>query len=200
MHTPKNANSSTPTVHEQQPREKPDYAHNNRSVEYAQNRHSVHRQRIRKWAILDDEFENGLQMWKNFILTETLRSLDRNFWGTVLGYACNGYLRPKHIQGWVGRMMHLRQRQQQKEGASDMRWSILPPQFYDYLDFESINHLYDYHLAITTVAKVGLQGRVLAPRGCPEAEYFLTFTRVLPTRAEYSPITSSKELFQPRNA
>ncbi|KAL8205699.1 hypothetical protein R6Q57_009250 [Mikania cordata] len=30
-------------------------------------------------------------------------------------------------------MIHLRQRHQQKEGASDMRWSILPPQFYDYL-------------------------------------------------------------------
>ncbi|KAD4386262.1 hypothetical protein E3N88_26431 [Mikania micrantha] len=37
-----------------------------------------------------------------------------------------------HIQGWVGRMMNWRQRQQQK-GATDMRWSILPPQFYDYL-------------------------------------------------------------------
>ncbi|KAL8214392.1 hypothetical protein R6Q57_003841 [Mikania cordata] len=29
-------------------------------------------------------------------------------------------------------MMNWRQRQQQK-GATDMRWSILPPQFYDYL-------------------------------------------------------------------
>ncbi|KAL8228598.1 hypothetical protein R6Q59_000007 [Mikania micrantha] len=53
---------------------------------------------------------------------------------------------------------------------------------------------------IGTVAKVGIQGRVLAPRGCPEAEYFLSFTRVLPTRADYSPITRSKELFRPRSA
>ncbi|KAL8255376.1 hypothetical protein R6Q59_033597 [Mikania micrantha] len=59
--------------------------------------------------------KNGLQMCKNFILMETLH------------YVIS------HIQGWVGRMMNWRQRQQQKEEATDMRWSILPSQFYDYL-------------------------------------------------------------------
>ncbi|KAD7477566.1 hypothetical protein E3N88_00702 [Mikania micrantha] len=53
---------------------------------------------------------------------------------------------------------------------------------------------------ITIVAKVGLQGRVLAPRSCFESDYFMSITRVLPPRVEYSPITRSKELFRPRNA
>ncbi|KAD4385416.1 hypothetical protein E3N88_25584 [Mikania micrantha] len=72
---------------------------------------SVHRQRVRKWAILDDESEKWSTHMEEFYL--------------------NGDA--PHIQGCVGRMMHCRQRQQQKEGARDMRWSILPPQFYDYL-------------------------------------------------------------------
>ncbi|KAL8214206.1 hypothetical protein R6Q57_003655 [Mikania cordata] len=38
-----------------------------------------------------------------------------------------------HIEGWVGRMMQWRHRQQQTEGASQMHWSILPPRFFDYL-------------------------------------------------------------------
>ncbi|KAD4887964.1 hypothetical protein E3N88_20037 [Mikania micrantha] len=42
--------------------------------------------------------------------------------------------------------------------------------------------------------------RVLAPRSCSEAEYFLRITRVLPPRAEYSPITRSKDLFRLRSA
>ncbi|KAD3068835.1 hypothetical protein E3N88_36715 [Mikania micrantha] len=119
---------------EEQPQEEPEYTHNKRSV---------HRQHVRKWAILDDESENWSTNVEQFYLNgdapfcysgvfNTPLPLDRSFWGTMLGYTSNGYLSQEHIQGWVGRMMNWRQRQQQK-GATNMRWSILPPQFYDYL-------------------------------------------------------------------
>ncbi|KAL8243101.1 hypothetical protein R6Q59_009359 [Mikania micrantha] len=136
--TTKNASSSASSAHEQpqeeQPQEEPEYTHNRRSV---------HRQRVRKWAILDDESENWSTNVEQFYLDgdapfcysvvfNTPLPLDRSFWGTLLGYTSNGYLRHEHIQGWVGRMMNWRQRQLQK-GATNMRWSILPPQFYDYL-------------------------------------------------------------------
>ncbi|KAD5960347.1 hypothetical protein E3N88_11819 [Mikania micrantha] len=79
--TTKNASSSTPSVHEQQPPEEPEYTHN---------RHSVHRQRVHKWAILDDEFENWSTNVKEFYLNRdasfcyigvfnTPLQLDRNF-------------------------------------------------------------------------------------------------------------------------
>ncbi|KAD5960500.1 hypothetical protein E3N88_11972 [Mikania micrantha] len=137
--TTKNASSSTSSVHEQQPQEEQPQE----EPEYTHNRRSVHRQRVRKWAILDDESENWSTNVEQFYLNgdapfcysgvfNTPLPLDRSFWGTMLGYTSNGYLRPEHIQGWVGRMINWRQRQQQK-GATDMHWSILLPQFYDYL-------------------------------------------------------------------
>ncbi|KAL8237077.1 hypothetical protein R6Q59_018158 [Mikania micrantha] len=146
--TTKNASSSASSAHEQpqeeQPQEEqPQEEQPQEEPEYTHNRRSVHRQRVRKWAILDDESENWSTNVEQFYLDgdapfcysgvfNTPLPLDRSFWGTLLGYTSNGYLRPEHIQGWVGRMMNWRQRQLQK-GATNMRWSILPPQFYDYL-------------------------------------------------------------------
>ncbi|KAL8260029.1 hypothetical protein R6Q59_027982 [Mikania micrantha] len=141
--TTKNVSSSTSSVHEQQSREEqPREEQPQEEPEYTHNRRSVHRQRVHKWAILDDESENWSTNVEQFYLNGEAPlcysgvfnmplPLDRSFWGTMLGYTSNGYLRPEHIQGWVGRMMNWRQRQQQK-GATDMRWSILPPQIYDY--------------------------------------------------------------------
>ncbi|KAL8259339.1 hypothetical protein R6Q59_027292 [Mikania micrantha] len=142
--TTKNASSSTSAFHEEQPREEqPQEEQPQEEPEYTHNRRSVHRQRVSKWAILDDESENWCTNVEQFYLNgdaplcysgvfNTHLPLDCSFWGTMLGYTSNGYRRPEHIQGWVGRMMNWRQRQQQK-GAIDMRWSIMPPQFYDYL-------------------------------------------------------------------
>ncbi|KAL8216049.1 hypothetical protein R6Q57_022886 [Mikania cordata] len=71
--------------------------------------HSVHRQRVRKWAILDDESEKWSTNVEEFYLNgdapfcysgvfNTPLPLDRSFWGTILGYTCNGYLRPEVIE------------------------------------------------------------------------------------------------------
>ncbi|KAL8192162.1 hypothetical protein R6Q57_028024 [Mikania cordata] len=118
------------------------YTHTNQPTGFVPNRRSVHQQSVRKWAILDDESENWSKNVEEFFVNgdspfcysgvfNTPLQLDRRFWGTLLGYTCNGYLTPEHIEGWVGRMMQWRRRQQQNEAF--MRWSILPPRFFDYL-------------------------------------------------------------------
>ncbi|KAD1443139.1 hypothetical protein E3N88_42824 [Mikania micrantha] len=139
----KNVGSST-SAEEQQPPEQMAYAHADQPESYIPNRRSVHQQRVGKWAILDDESKNWSNDAKEFFVNgdapfcysgvfNTPLQLDRCFWGTLLGYACNRYLTPEHIEGWVGRMMQWRHRQQQTAGGSQMRWSILPPRFFDYL-------------------------------------------------------------------
>ncbi|KAL8232225.1 hypothetical protein R6Q57_002003 [Mikania cordata] len=139
----KNVGSSTSSGHEPPPQ--PDqmaYTHTNQPTGFVPNRRSVHQQSVRKWAILDDESENWSKNVEEFFVNgdspfcysgvfNRPLQLDRRFWGTLLGYTCNGYLTPEHIEGWVGRMMQWRRRQQQNEAS--MRWSILPPRFFDYL-------------------------------------------------------------------
>ncbi|KAD1742252.1 hypothetical protein E3N88_42368 [Mikania micrantha] len=49
------------------------------------------------------------------------RKLDGDFWGTLLGYRCNGQLWPMHIEGWVTRMMHFRDARLRTNGPSDKR-------------------------------------------------------------------------------
>ncbi|KAD3337089.1 hypothetical protein E3N88_32609 [Mikania micrantha] len=90
----KNTASSTSLIHEQKPPEESEHTHNNRSGEYAQNRHSVHINVFANGSFLTMSLKTGLQIQKTFILTEKL---------------CY------HIQGWVERMMQWRQRQQQKK-------------------------------------------------------------------------------------
>ncbi|KAD7477660.1 hypothetical protein E3N88_00796 [Mikania micrantha] len=46
------------------------------------------------------------------------RKLDGDFWGTLLGYRCNGQLWPMHIEGWVTRMMHFRDARLRTNGPS----------------------------------------------------------------------------------
>ncbi|KAD7479928.1 hypothetical protein E3N88_03064 [Mikania micrantha] len=61
------------------------------------------------------------------------KKLDGDFWGTLLGYRCNGQLWPMHIEGWVTRMMHFRDARLRTNGPSGLRWTILPPEFRDLL-------------------------------------------------------------------
>ncbi|KAD7480117.1 hypothetical protein E3N88_03253 [Mikania micrantha] len=104
------------------------YTHANQPTGFIPNRRSVHQQSVRKWAILDDESENWSKNVEEFFVNEdspfcysgvfnTPLQLDRRFWGTLLGYTCSGYLTPEHIEGWVGRMMQWRRRQQQNEAS-----------------------------------------------------------------------------------
>ncbi|KAL8260808.1 hypothetical protein R6Q59_024857 [Mikania micrantha] len=101
-------------------------------------------QRSRRWAIPDDEsdnwskdvielFNNGDASFCYFAVFYTPLKLDQLFWGTLLGYMGNGYLSAAHVEGWVGRMMNWRSRQVEKKGNKNMRWTILPPRFYDFL-------------------------------------------------------------------
>ncbi|KAD6119081.1 hypothetical protein E3N88_10352 [Mikania micrantha] len=138
--TTKNVRSST-SAEQQQPPEQMAYARADQPGSYIPNRRSIHQQRVGKWVILDDESENWSNDVEEFFVNgdapfcysgvfNTPLQLDRRFWGTLLGYTCNEYLTPEHIDGWVGRMMQWRHRQQQTEGASQMHWSILPPRFF----------------------------------------------------------------------
>ncbi|KAL8225902.1 hypothetical protein R6Q57_018459 [Mikania cordata] len=34
----------------------------------------------------------------------TSEKLDKQFWGTLLEYCCNGHLFSNHVEGWVGRL------------------------------------------------------------------------------------------------
>ncbi|KAL8234266.1 hypothetical protein R6Q59_020366 [Mikania micrantha] len=120
----KNVDSSTSSGHEPPPQ--PDqmaYIHANQPTGFVPNRRSVHQQSVRKRAILDDESENWSDDVKEFFVNgdspfcysgvfNTPLQLDRRFWGTLLGYTCNRYMTPEHIEGWVGRMMQWRRRQQ----------------------------------------------------------------------------------------
>ena len=67
------------------------------------NRESFHLHRAGTWAIPDDESENWSKDVETFyrngdapfcysaVFTRSIE-LDKKFWGTLLGYRCNGYL------------------------------------------------------------------------------------------------------------
>ncbi|KAL8265673.1 hypothetical protein R6Q59_003017 [Mikania micrantha] len=95
----------------------------------------------RQWAILDDESDN----WSNDVLEFynngdstfcylavffTNEKLDKQFWGTLLGCYHNGHLSSKC---WVGRLIKWRFREVQKNPCLNLRWTILPPSFVNFL-------------------------------------------------------------------
>ncbi|KAL8232260.1 hypothetical protein R6Q57_002038 [Mikania cordata] len=63
----------------------------------------------RKWAIPDDESEKWSTDDSQFCYSAVFfksKKFDKRFWGTLLGYCSNGYLTPKHIEGWPGRLIN----------------------------------------------------------------------------------------------
>ncbi|KAL8244416.1 hypothetical protein R6Q59_010674 [Mikania micrantha] len=67
--------------------------------------------------------------------------LDREFWGSILGYQNYGYLSKLHVKGWVTRLMRFRWKEITKNRRPEQLfpWTIMPPQFYDIL-CETPNH------------------------------------------------------------
>ncbi|KAK9057854.1 hypothetical protein SSX86_022693 [Deinandra increscens subsp. villosa] len=95
----------------------------------------------RRWAIPDDEcdnwskdvlefYNNGDQPYCYSALFFQEIKLDKSFWGPLLGY---GPLSTIHIEGWVGRLMQWRHRQLMGDPKLKLRWTILPPRFYEHL-------------------------------------------------------------------
>ncbi|KAL8268264.1 hypothetical protein R6Q59_002062, partial [Mikania micrantha] len=82
----------------------------------------------RRWAIPDDESDNWsnavVEFYQNGDSTYCYSAvffknekLDKQFWGTLLGYGCNGNLSSNHVKGWVGRLIKWRSREVQKNSS-----------------------------------------------------------------------------------
>ncbi|KAL8201108.1 hypothetical protein R6Q57_012447 [Mikania cordata] len=77
---------------------------------------------LSKWRTLKSNTEGSIITVTKIIATTYCYSavffknekLDKQFWGTLLGYGCNRNLFSNHVEGWVGRLIKWRSREVQK--------------------------------------------------------------------------------------